>query len=179
MIRWPVRMTRQSMTNQSMTTQRHCAPARSAHTRRSGGGLDVTRAFACAWFAVALSVAGCGGSNRTLYDVSGTVTFDGQPVPAGSIIFEPDVAAGNDGTQGHAEIKDGQFDTAISQKGVTGGAYQARVRGYIPPQGDAPARVLFKDFRQELNLPAADSQQNINVPADAAAPTTEVVPDPT
>ena len=114
-------------------------------------------------------VAGCGGSDRTLYHVEGTVTFDGQPVPAGIIFFEPDAAAGNDGTQGYAEIKGGRYDTSLSEKGVTGGAYQARVRGYVPPTGGAPAKILFKDFRQPVQLPQADTQQDIAVPPEAAA----------
>ena len=114
-----------------------------------------------------LLLVGCGGSDRTLYHVEGTVTFDGQPVPAGTIIFEPDAAAGNDGTQGYAEIKNGRFSTSQSEKGITGGAYQVRVSGFQPPAGDGPAKILFKDFRQPMQLPESDSQQDISVPAEA------------
>ncbi len=125
----------------------------------------------CSVFAIALTatVAGCGGSDRQLYHVSGTVSFNGQPVPAGSIFFEPDVAAGNDGTQGFSEIKNGRFDTSDSEKGITGGAYQVRIRGFTPPAGGEPAKVLFKDYRQSIQLPTANSQQTITVPPEAAA----------
>ena len=116
-----------------------------------------------------LLVAGCGGSDRTLYHVQGTVTFDGQPVPAGTIFFEPDAKAGNDGTQGFAEIKNGRYDTAESLKGVTGGAYQVRVNGFQPPAGGAPPKILFKDFRQSMQLPKGDSVQEVVVPLDAAS----------
>lgn len=111
---------------------------------------------------------GCGGNDRTLYHVHGTITFDGQPVPAGAIFFEPDAAGGNDGTQGYAEIKNGRYDTSDSEKGITGGAYHARIRGFVPPGGDAPAKVLFKDYRHSLQLPQDDSQQDISVPPEAA-----------
>ena len=114
-------------------------------------------------------IVGCRGSDRELYHVSGTVNFKGQPVPAGVIFFEPDASVGNDGTQGYAEILDGRFNTADTGKGITGGAYQVRVRGFIPPAGGAPGRLLFKDYRQTLELPAADSQQTIEVPPDAGS----------
>jgi len=37
----------------------------------------------------ALALSGCGPSGSEKYTVTGTVTFDGQPVPDGHIIFAP------------------------------------------------------------------------------------------
>lgn len=43
------------------------------------------------WAAVwlALAAAGCAPAGPTYYDVAGTVTFDGEPIPEGSIVFLP------------------------------------------------------------------------------------------
>ena len=121
------------------------------------------------WSCWTLAAAGCGSGERKLYHVSGTVTFDGQSIPSGFVLLDPDVSAGNDGTQGFAEIKDGSFDTAGTGKGVTGGAYVMRVRGVAPAHGDEPARMLFREYQQTIDLPAADSRQEIAVPASAGA----------
>src|SRR5205807_6772258 len=69
--------------------------------------------------AACLAAPGCGGSRGV--EVSGEVTFDGKPVPAGRIYFNPDVTKGNDGPQGYAEIHDGKFDTSKGGKGACGG----------------------------------------------------------
>src|SRR5204862_378695 len=65
-----------------------------------------------------LAAVGCGESR---VEVSGEVTFDGKPVPAGRIYFNPDFTKGNDGPQGYADIKDGKFDTRNKGKGACGG----------------------------------------------------------
>ena len=61
--------------------------------------------------AVMIALAGCGGSGPKTYDVSGTVTFDGQNVPTGEIMFIPD-----DKSVGPVEGK------------ITDGKYTAKVR---------------------------------------------------
>ncbi|MCG8583366.1 MAG: hypothetical protein MI757_01470 [Pirellulales bacterium] len=111
--------------------------------------------------------AGC-SSDREQYHVSGKVTFDNDSVPAGAVFFDPDVSKGNDGTQGYSEIKGGNFDTSKTGRGVTGGAYIVRVRGYVPASGDTPPMMLFKEYRQTIELPTASSQQEIAVPKAAA-----------
>jgi hypothetical protein len=65
-----------------------------------------------AWAAVALlaglAVAGC--ADRTTAEVSGTITFDGQPVEAGGIAFVP--VDGKSPTAG-GHIKDGQYKVRV------------------------------------------------------------------
>ena len=63
-------------------------------------------------------VAGCAKSEERLYTVSGTVTFNGKPVPMGLVFFDPDTSKGNSGRQGFANIQGGKFTTA---QGVRGG----------------------------------------------------------
>ncbi len=53
-----------------------------------------------------LVACGCGPSAPELYDVTGTVTFDGQPVTDGEIILFP-IEAGQ--TPDAGPIKDGKF----------------------------------------------------------------------
>ena len=55
---------------------------------------------------------GCGDDKTAR--VSGKVTFNGRPVPAGKIYFMPDGEQGNTGSTGYADIKDGEYDTGSS-----------------------------------------------------------------
>jgi hypothetical protein len=111
-----------------------------------------------------LVCAGCGGP--VTYHVSGHVTYDGEPLPAGVIYFDPDVTKSNDGPQGYAIIKDGNYNTsAEGGKGVVGGAYVARIEGFDGRPGEElPLGMpLFTDFTQTLDLPEDDFQQDFSV----------------
>jgi hypothetical protein len=61
------------------------------------------------------------------------------------IVFEPDPAKGNSGPQGRADIKDGKFDTRLSDKGVTPGAQVVRITG-----GDGANPEPFTPFGKLL-----------------------------
>jgi hypothetical protein len=54
--------------------------------------------------------AGC-SSGPAVQHLSGKVTFNQQPVPAGRVFFLPDPTKANTGPGGFAEIKDGVFNT--------------------------------------------------------------------
>lgn len=123
-------------------------------------------------FALTFAGSGCGGGaakdEYQRFRVSGTVTFKGQPVPVGTIYFEPNVASGNKGPLGLATITGGSFDTT-SGKGSVGGAHFVRIEGYDgkstpeKPQGN----LLFNAHRVEVELPKSDSEQKFDVPASA------------
>jgi hypothetical protein len=71
------------------------------------------------------AISGCGGGdglNRKM--ISGTVTCDGKPVPAGSILFEPETY--ESGTAVGATVRDGLF-TISERDGPVPGAYKVRV----------------------------------------------------
>jgi hypothetical protein len=73
-------------------------------------------------------LSGCGDKAPEADQVSGKVTFDGQPVVYGSIEFIPDAAKGHKGPAGSAEIVDGQYDTSTAGgKGLSKGPHVARV----------------------------------------------------
>ena len=112
---------------------------------------------------------GSSGGSETLYDVSGTVTFAGKPVPYGSVLFVADAEEGNSGPQGVATIEDGKFDTANAGRGVVGGAYTVIIKGRSTQSsqeddegaGDPP---LFSDYRLTALFPEENSIQKFEVP---------------
>lgn len=125
-------------------------------------GLRVTL-FSLACFAI----IGCGGP--TVHEVDGEVNFDGKPVPAGRIYFNPDFTKGNDGPQGYAPIKDGKFDTRKGGKGVCGGATIVVIQGHA---GTAdPLNVgdpIFNEYQFATDLPRESTKRNFDVPKSAA-----------
>jgi hypothetical protein len=112
---------------------------------------------------VALLV-GC-SSGEKLYDVSGTITFDGKPIPKGLIFFDPD--KGTPGTQGFANIENGMFDTAAPNqgKGIRGGAYVIRISGFDGKAGpEAPfGQYLFPEHELKKELPAQNQTFDYDV----------------
>jgi hypothetical protein len=119
-----------------------------------------------------LPLVGCGGSSGNR--VSGKVTFKGQPVPAGKVMIAPDVAKGNSGETGYADIKDGAYDTsAEGGKGAVKGAVVISINGFdpTPPPGAGPdvtSTQLFNNYQKPVDLPDGASVQDIDVPAEAA-----------
>jgi hypothetical protein len=114
--------------------------------------------------AIGFITAGCGGPE--LYDVSGTVTYDGKSLPAGVIYFDPDVLKNNKSSQGYAVIKDGAYDTAAKGgKPVVGGSYLARIEGFDGKPGkELPmGKSLFTNFQKAIELPRATSTQDFYV----------------
>lgn len=79
------------------------------------------------WFTLSLilTVAGCGGSDRS--PISGTVTLDGQPVAVGSISFRP--TKGTKGNTAGAAIVDGKY-TVAAERGLAPGEYAVQVETY-------------------------------------------------
>jgi hypothetical protein len=116
---------------------------------------------------LAAVLTGCGGpGSPPRYRVSGTVSCGGRPVPHGEILFSPDGRQGNKGPQGIAIIKEGRYDTKGSRApGASGGPTVVRVTALQSPGGG-----LIAEHEFTIDLPQADSEQSIEVPA-AAKPT--------
>ena len=114
--------------------------------------------------------SGCGADGPKTFEVSGTVTFDGKPVPAGRVDFFPDFATGNDGPQGFATIKDGAFDTRKGGQGHAGGAIVIRIEGFDGKSDNPkfPGTPIFVTHQINRELPKEASVQNLEVPASAA-----------
>lgn len=116
--------------------------------------------------------SGCGGdSGPKRYGVSGTVTFDGQPVPVGTITFDPDVSKGNRGPQGRARIVDGKYDTGAKDgKGMVGGPHVVTISGAHRESAgeDDPVPSLFKEKMLNVDLPTEPSTQDFDIPKSEA-----------
>ncbi|MDB5336921.1 MAG: hypothetical protein JWN70_2540 [Planctomycetaceae bacterium] len=90
----------------------------------------------------AICLIGCGGGDDVkplpnLVPVSGTVTFEGKPVPQGTLQLAPaDPAAKLQSASG--EIKNGSFtlNTTVSAPGVMAGKYKVRIASF---EGGNPA----------------------------------------
>jgi len=120
-------------------------------------------------------IAGCGGGvDRT--DLSGTVTFDGQPIVYGEIQFL--AQPGQENTpSGFAEIIDGKYTTAEMGQGIAPGKYTLRISAYdgkfaevenedesVESDSTGPT-ALFIDYEIEAEL--TPPEQNFEVSADA------------
>lgn len=129
--------------------------------------------FLLTFFAPLVLVAGCGTSEpENIVHVSGTVTHRGKPLPVGMIIFEPNPAKGNSGPQGHADIKDGKFDTRGSKKGAAIGPMIVRITGGdgINPEPFTPfGKLLFEEFVTKIDISHDSTELKLDVPASGFA----------
>src|SRR5437868_12824277 len=74
--------------------------------------------------------AGCSSQPKPA-QLSGKVTFKGQPVPAGFLSFTPDPVNGNKGAIRVLQIKDGAYDSSKeTPPGINPGAYFVRISGF-------------------------------------------------
>jgi hypothetical protein len=81
---------------------------------------------------VLMTVLGCSREPRT--SISGNVTFDGQPLAVGQIVFEPMSA----GRLGIAQISNGAYNMPAAQ-GPTAGKYVVRITANRPTGGKVKA----------------------------------------
>jgi len=110
---------------------------------------------------LAVSSIGCGPAAPEGNNVSGTVSFKGNPLPAGSILFSPDSSKGNSGPAVSLPIVDGQYDTKPANKRLQVGAYRVRINGFdgnADPDSELPRGLpLFKEFNTTVDLPEGDA----------------------
>jgi len=123
-----------------------------------------------------LIFTGCGGQTDdgpTRYQLQGTVSYDGKPVPKGEVSFRPDSQAGNKGPGGFAAIEQGKFQVDAS-KGVVGGPYIFTFTGFdgIPiPASDVgepsqDGKPLFTEVEIKKDLPQSESTLDFEIPAN-------------
>lgn len=138
--------------------------------RESGGGVFMAT-LVCV-------LAGCGGRGVELIQVSGTVTFDGKPVPAaGTLYFRPVEVNGGTPIRPASVPFDalGRYVayTFPEAPGLIPGRYHVRVECWkVPPseetsgagQSYLPGRALAADAAPlEFNLPPGSATQVWNV----------------
>ena len=105
-------------------------------------------------------VAGCGDSGPPTYPISGAVTFEGKPLPTGSMTFIPQASSARTTV---AKIVDGQYATELTEGAWTVNIQAVRETGpVIPALGEAP---------REQYIPAKynrESTLTVSVPTDKA-----------
>lgn len=104
------------------------------------------------------------------FDLSGSVTYDGKPVPAGYMAIKPDVAAGNKGPGAAATINDGRYATREG-RGTIGGPHIVTIVGfdgkeYTMPGGIANpmGKQLFK-VEVKADLPKENATRDLEAVA--------------
>lgn len=125
------------------------------------------RAFICGCLFL---VSGCGRGPAKVH-LSGAIVYDGKPVPAGEIFFDPDFTKKHDGPQGFARIKDGRYDTREFNKPVAPGPHVVRILGFdgkLAPE--APfGTALFPEYQTPAGVPnKADVKLDFEVARKAA-----------
>jgi len=138
-------------------TPRHAAYARAIFIA------SLASSLAAVWL-----TPGCGGSSGPeRYPLEGAVTYDGQPVPGGSIEFEPDHTQGNRGPAGYATIENGRYAT-LSEKGTVGGPHVVRITGTDgQPTGESPyGTPIFPQYKTTADLPREAGSHDFEVPAE-------------
>lgn len=126
----------------------------------------------CFWCSMILVVAfsiGCKPGPK-IAQISGTVTFKGEPVPAGYITFTPDVAAGTLGQVVGFQIANGKYDSTTNvPPGLAPGTYKIRIGGFdgkkIPMWGQG--KQIFNPIEDECKVPEGSSTKDFEVPASA------------
>ncbi len=117
-----------------------------------------------------LITTGCGGkTDPRKYPIWGTVTYQGKPVPAGTVMLEPDVAKGNSGPAVALKIRNGKYDSRREGLGHIGGPHKVRITGLSgEASGDEffpEGTPLFPEWQTSVDLPKGPSEQNFEVPA--------------
>lgn len=107
---------------------------------------------------------GCSESGPERNRVSGSVTFEGKPIPYGEVLITPDGQKRNTGAQGIAPIRDGKYDTSASGgKGYGGGPAVVRVTGLTGEGGK-----FLCEYEFQVDLPRGDATKDLDVPAQGA-----------
>ena len=131
-------------------------------------------AYLCA--ATLTAVAGCGPDNGLhLAKVHGKVTYKGQPITYGTIMFEPDNSKGTNGPSAVGSItSDGSFtmSTEESGDGAVVGSHRVAVVG-LEPMPDAPQKAMPDPVTSPREFMIAKTQAGTrsNYPKKAEVPT--------
>jgi len=110
----------------------------------------------------AAPLVGCSSPAADGYPLSGTVTYQGAPLPRGTILFRPDSSQGNSGQALAFTIKDGAYGTSDDQPRLHhGGHYQVRINGYdgsdTTGENLPMGRPLFQDYNTTVELPPEEA----------------------
>lgn len=112
-----------------------------------GPGLRVTGSLV--WFAGCLVLAGCGPSGPPTYPIAGVISFDGKPLPTGTLTLIPEDPKARTTV---AKIADGAYATEITEGEWTVNIMAVRNTGPVDPK--------LKEAPREQYLPAKYNRQS-------------------
>lgn len=114
--------------------------------------------LACLLVFAFVLASGCSDGTLPRYQLSGTLTYNGEPVPSGVIILTPDEKKGNRGPQTYLVVEDGKYDS--KKYGPIAGPHTVEIGGshdFETTQGpDGPETVgkdLFPTHRENFDMP--------------------------
>jgi hypothetical protein len=109
---------------------------------------------------------GCGDQGPRRYELSGSVRYNGEPVPAGTIVFEPAEGDVTKDTMAHAEIHGGQYKT-LPGLGVIGGPHVVYINctnGVAHEESPLGAPLFPETYSVRIDLPKADGRHDFDIP---------------
>ena len=112
--------------------------------------------LACGLMFACLGCSESTGDQR--YDISGTVTFQGNPVQEGSISFVPQGAEKK--ASGFATIENGKFDTSLGGRGHAGGPHEVQITA---ASSDGQSRPPFPTYKKVEDLPNESTSLDFDV----------------
>lgn len=119
-------------------------------------------------FCLALVLTGC-SSKEPMSQIAGTVTFKGKPIPAGNVMFTPDVSLAG-GQVRMFMVTDGAYDsTKDPSPGLMPGKYEVTITGYdgkkIPMY--FAGKQIFNAIKEPFVVPAGSTKKDFVVPDSA------------
>lgn len=122
---------------------------------------------ACLACAVLLLITGCKPEGPARYNLSGSITYQGQPVRGGEIHFTPDNSKNNSGPGSYAAIRHGRFET-LPGKGTVGGPHVLTIICFRDIPGEVPEdqlKELCPPQELRLDLPTVDGTRDLVLPS--------------
>jgi len=108
-------------------------------------------------------VVGCQGGSEgpARYALKGLVTYQGEPVPSGEILFTPQAGPGTLVT-----IEMGEFQTIPPEGGVVAGTHKVLITGRALSNGGALSsnEKLFRDYETTLTMTESPTDHNFEIP---------------
>jgi hypothetical protein len=119
--------------------------------------------------AFVVSVIGC-SAKPPVAQLSGKVTFKGEPVPAGWISFTPDVDKTGEGRVRVMQIKNGVYDSSKeNEPGLKPGHYLVKIAGFdgirIPMFGQG--KQIFNPVDDTFDVPEGATTKDFEIPESA------------
>jgi hypothetical protein len=113
----------------------------------------------------AVICCGCESADFKCYPISGTVTYNGESFPHGTIVFTPDSSKENSGPQYITSIIDGKYDTG--KNGPIAGPMIVEISGVHALTTDGPngpsGLPLFSGFEERFEMPHKPFQKDFNI----------------